>query len=132
MVKHTQTICRQQPTNCLSVLDHLAGLGLKGLKDFLHSDQKCPKDYFDHVYCSTKYVYSARSLNGLPRVPSVLYNVRKFAPKNVTETESLVMKTIVMLFGCSWKKPKEMKEKWNRQNLYESAEFTQILSPLLP
>ena len=32
MIKHTQTICRQQPTKCLSVFDHLVGLALKGLK----------------------------------------------------------------------------------------------------
>ena len=34
MVKHTQTISRQQPTNfnCLNVLDHFVGLALKGLK----------------------------------------------------------------------------------------------------
>ena len=31
MVKHTQTICRQQSTNCLSVLDHFVGLALEGL-----------------------------------------------------------------------------------------------------
>ena len=31
MVKHTQTICRQQPVNCLSVLDHFVGLALKRL-----------------------------------------------------------------------------------------------------
>ena len=31
MVKHTQTIRRQLPTNCLSVFDHFAGLELKGL-----------------------------------------------------------------------------------------------------
>ena len=31
MVKHTQTMHRQQPTNCLSVLDHFVGLVLKGL-----------------------------------------------------------------------------------------------------
>ena len=31
MVKHTQTIRRQQPTNCLSVFDHFVGLPLKGL-----------------------------------------------------------------------------------------------------
>ena len=30
MVKHTQTIRRQQPTNCLSVFDHFVGLALKG------------------------------------------------------------------------------------------------------
>ena len=38
MVKHTQTIGREQPTNCLSVLDHFVGLALKDLiveyKDF--------------------------------------------------------------------------------------------------
>ena len=32
MVKHTQTIRRQQPTNCLSVFDHFVGLALKGLR----------------------------------------------------------------------------------------------------
>ena len=34
MVKHTQTIRRQQPTNCLSVLDHFVGLPLKGITHF--------------------------------------------------------------------------------------------------
>ena len=31
MVKHTQTIPRHQPTNCLSVFDHFVGLALKEL-----------------------------------------------------------------------------------------------------
>ena len=31
MVKHTQTIYRRQPTNCLSVFDHFVELALKGL-----------------------------------------------------------------------------------------------------
>ena len=31
MVKHTQSIRRQQPKNCLSVSDHFVGLALKGL-----------------------------------------------------------------------------------------------------
>ena len=35
MVKHTQTICRQQSTNCLSVFDHFVKLVLKGLRVFL-------------------------------------------------------------------------------------------------
>ena len=30
MVKHTQTICRQQPTNCLNVFDHFVKWALKG------------------------------------------------------------------------------------------------------
>ena len=34
MVKHTQTIRRQQPTNCLSVSDYFVGLPLKGLMHF--------------------------------------------------------------------------------------------------
>ena len=33
MVKYTQTIHRQHPTNCLSVLDHFVGLALKGLSN---------------------------------------------------------------------------------------------------
>ena len=35
MVKHTQIIRRQKPTNCLSVFDHFVGLALKGLKNML-------------------------------------------------------------------------------------------------
>ena len=35
MVEHTQTIRRQQPANCLSVLDHFAGLALN-LKFHFH------------------------------------------------------------------------------------------------
>ena len=31
MVKHSQTICRQQPTNSLSVFNHFVGLTLKWL-----------------------------------------------------------------------------------------------------
>ena len=34
MVKHTQTIRRLFPTNCLSVIDHLLGLVLKGLMQY--------------------------------------------------------------------------------------------------
>ena len=33
MVKHTQPVPRQQPTNCLNVLDHFVGLALKELKE---------------------------------------------------------------------------------------------------
>ena len=35
MVKDTQTIRGQQPTNYLSVFDHFVGLALKGLKKLL-------------------------------------------------------------------------------------------------
>ena len=33
MFKHTETIRRQRPTNCLSVFDHSVGLVLKGLRE---------------------------------------------------------------------------------------------------
>ena len=33
MVKYTQTICRQKPTNYLSVFDHFVGLALIGLRN---------------------------------------------------------------------------------------------------
>ena len=33
MVKHTQTIRRQKPTNHLGVFDHFVGLALKRLKN---------------------------------------------------------------------------------------------------
>ena len=33
MVKHTQKIRRQQPTNCLSVFNHFVKLALKGLSE---------------------------------------------------------------------------------------------------
>ena len=36
MVKHTQKIRRQKPTNCLSVFDHFVKLELKDLKQNLH------------------------------------------------------------------------------------------------
>ena len=42
MVKQTQTIRRQKPTNCLSVFDHFAGLELKGLRKFTHFKQTLP------------------------------------------------------------------------------------------
>ena len=35
MVKHIQTICRQEPTNLLSVFDHFVGLALKGLIELI-------------------------------------------------------------------------------------------------
>ena len=43
MVKYTQTIRLQQPTNCLNVFDHFVGLALKGfnfnVSDILQKSQ---------------------------------------------------------------------------------------------
>ena len=40
MVKHTQTVHRLLPKNCLSVFDHFVGLALKGLKSSNLSNEK--------------------------------------------------------------------------------------------
>ena len=39
MVKHIETIRRQQPTNCLSVFDHFVVLALKGLRLYQRSSE---------------------------------------------------------------------------------------------
>ena len=41
MVKHTQTIRGQQPTNCLSVFDHFVGFALKGLRFENQTKDRC-------------------------------------------------------------------------------------------
>ena len=48
MVKHTQTIRRQQTKNCLSVFDYIVWLALKGLTKFrpmffFYTPLKCEK-----------------------------------------------------------------------------------------
>ena len=44
MVKHTQTIRQQKPTNCLSVTDHFVGLALKGLRLLIEVIETIPKN----------------------------------------------------------------------------------------
>ena len=39
MVKHTQTICRQQPANRLSVFDHFVELAFKRLTNHILASQ---------------------------------------------------------------------------------------------
>ena len=49
MVKHTQTIRRQQFINCLTVFDHFVGLVLKGLKMPCYPiNTRCPQ--IVHMY----------------------------------------------------------------------------------
>ena len=54
MVKHTQTIRRQQPTNCLSVFGHFVGLELKGLTRYIDYDYH---GNFSVHFGSKKYCY---------------------------------------------------------------------------
>ena len=46
MVKHTQTIRRQQPMNCLSVFEHFVGLALKGLRSVVTFGSPTFKSFF--------------------------------------------------------------------------------------
>ena len=47
MVKHTYTIRRQQPMNCLSVFDHFVGLWLKELNHALTLNKHLEKNTVD-------------------------------------------------------------------------------------
>ena len=59
MVKHTQTINLQQPTNCLSVFDHFVGLALKGLRAILKNVTSAfhNADFHFHFFCVCDTVF---------------------------------------------------------------------------
>ena len=57
MVKHTQTIRWQLPTNFLNVFDHFVGLALKGLKNSVF--QTLLKDRTEYL---ENYEFSASSI----------------------------------------------------------------------
>ena len=50
MVKHTQKIRRQKPTNCLSVFDYFSELVLKGLRTFHYTDKF--QFHWFNAYCN--------------------------------------------------------------------------------
>ena len=54
MIKHTQTIRRLLPTNCLSVFDHFVGLAPKGLSKGVESQLK-----WKQINCCQKKGYAA-------------------------------------------------------------------------
>ena len=50
MVKHTQTIHRQKPTNCLSVFEHFVTLALKGLISRMKlTNRTLMKNYYEVI-----------------------------------------------------------------------------------
>ena len=51
MVKHTQTIHRQQPTNCLSMCDHFVELAVKGLKMLIAQERSSCKFLKNNLEC---------------------------------------------------------------------------------
>ena len=54
MVKHTQTICRLLPTNCLSVFDHFVGLALIGLKVIKHILVLYRQNLWNHLWKTSR------------------------------------------------------------------------------
>ena len=52
MVKHTQTICRILPTNCVSVFDHFVYLAFKGLIYLWRFPYETPQIYYQfYLFC---------------------------------------------------------------------------------
>ena len=76
MVKHTQIIRRQKPTNCLIVFDHFVEFALKGLyslpKVIAHrqthrqAHRQIPKKRCFEKYCSCDKACQFSALQGLP------------------------------------------------------------------
>ena len=62
MVKRTQTVRRQFPTNCLSVFDHFVILALKGLTFVAIEPIYFGCSRIDRIKCCRKYVYREASV----------------------------------------------------------------------
>ena len=75
MVKHTQTIRRQKPTNCLSVFDHFVGLALKGLK--VQSPIQCSIRIDTVRYYVILVNVNVSEINPWTRTCPLRYNVRQ-------------------------------------------------------
>ena len=65
MVKHTETIRWQEPTNCFSVLDHFVVLALKGLKKFITSSFVTNK-YMEFYNIITRSSFSSKLTKQTP------------------------------------------------------------------
>ena len=74
MVKHTQTIRLQQPTNCLSVFDHFVGLALKELIFMKIYQKNWYKVFLKNIYISLWQLLFAPL--------DKKYNAMKIAKKN--------------------------------------------------
>ena len=56
MVKHTQAIRRQQPTNCLNVFDHFARFALKGFKSLGKASSKPSKIHYKYKIVFSEFI----------------------------------------------------------------------------
>ena len=59
MVKYTQTIRQQQPTNCLSIFEHFVGLALKGFM----SKKAAKSEAYSEPSQTSKIEFFAKILN---------------------------------------------------------------------
>ena len=76
MVKDTQTICRQKPTNCLSVFDRFMGLVLKGLTSLL----RLPDQLLQLLFRFLALFYQTESLLKLDRASEA---VQQLSPEKI-------------------------------------------------
>ena len=66
MFKHTETIRQQEPTNCLTMLDHFVGSALKGSTKQLHIEV-CfiPQRSYKKVYSQRAFTCSKLTIETL-------------------------------------------------------------------
>ena len=98
---NTQTICRQQPTNCLSVFDHLEGLALKGLtlKTFRHLFVFDFEDEWSACSLKIQYIFFKHTFNVTATIRAV--------PAKCTISKFLTYHTYIQTTystARSWKK----------------------------
>ena len=103
MVEHTQTIRRQQPTNCLSVCEYFVGLDLKVFTQHVKISLLCPIGLWLLFFTNT---YPKNKSNILRTGIFLFYQIFKFYLK----MQCLTKKTYclrVSFFNCTtyiWRK----------------------------
>ena len=90
MVKHTQTIRREQATNCLSVFDHFVGVAVKGLSN------RYETSYYFLKSDVVKMVTRLRIFSDISKVfKKTLFGVKVLRDNYVNITENVFSKLLV-------------------------------------
>ena len=118
MVKRTQTIRRQKPTNCLGVFDHFVGLALKVLNHFLvfqldRKSDKVNKRFINQAYYLIKFgnafivqeiiTSCVKSSYFCLTVISFCYLYKKIShPKMYLKNPRIVLELFLIFFKKKW------------------------------
>ena len=108
MVKHTQTIRRQQPTNCLGVFDHFVGLALKELMKakkekkfvFIVDYSDTPNSF--KLSLSYSFHNNLRSFLSLSFINLVQVFLLKNAMQAVSSNSIIRLQLVFFLLKVSW------------------------------